>query len=121
MKQTQSIGNQAQEQERPSTQKTARANNEVMPKSTPDKPQVTDDNGNAVDKKKTDAGKGYNETKPTEAGSNIPQPPETKPSKKPAEPKEWMSEKRVHVDEQAKPEEVEKFLKRAKQAENVQG
>jgi len=35
----------------------------------PEKPAITDDAGNPVDKKNEDAGKGYNEKKQTEPGS----------------------------------------------------
>lgn len=122
MKQEQKVGHQSQEQDLESMQQTKIIHHPRTPKNKVDeKPSITNEKGNAVNKHTDDAGKGYNENKPTDAGADVI-------TERPDEEESRLPQKTVTVPASNKPieqqenhEEVEKFLKRAKQAENVQG
>jgi hypothetical protein len=124
MKQTQQIGHQSQEMDVDSVKEKAQIHQSTpAPAMKVDaKPAITNDKGNVMDKQHDDAGKGYNENKPTDSGANHPAPKPHHPDilAVPFEKNEH-SEHHKSLEEQEKHEEEEKFLKRAKQAENVQG
>src|SRR5215211_7560451 len=74
MNQKQSIGSNNQQQGLPDqrNQQTKSPDLNLKPaEGQPEKPAVTDDEGDVVDKHFKEAGKGYSENKPTEPWSNV--------------------------------------------------
>ncbi len=122
MKQEQKIGHQNQEQDVVTMQQKKKLQSSgPQINKVDDKPAITNDEGNAVDKKHSDAGKGYNENQPTDPGSKIvSELPDG--STATGEPDiVTIQPTRQPLAEQENKEEIEKFLRRAKQAENTQG
>ena len=126
MKQEQQLGSKGQQQlanNKLPDQRPDAGNVTVQKEESTEKPAVTNDQGNAVDKKTEDAGKGYSEKKQTEAWSDVPQ---TKQEPQAAEFEDDRDVPLINKDHKVIPQQegdpdVEKHLKRAKQAEDVQG
>lgn len=136
MKQQQSIGSSNQGQALPKHQqeeKTPGVKESVTNQTLqPEKPAITDDAGNIVDKKHQDAGKGYSENKPTEPLRNATpageKPANVAPEHQHPETENVYgpkTEDNIHhkqgFPEQTRDEEKDSFEKRSRQAGNVAG
>lgn len=139
MNRQQSIGSNNQRQGLPANRKeqvNPAEKDQLTPQiQQPEKPAVTDDAGNLLDKKNEDAGKGYSESKQTEAWSNVKANDDTTasavPSKQDIKTEEVYGEgakthhPNLHHDkdfpEQLNQEEKDKYEKRIRQSGNVPG
>lgn len=130
MNQKQNQGGKSQEQNLPGKghekkePENAAGNKKTTPQ--PEKPAVTDDSGNPVDKKLSDAGKGYSEKKPTEPWSDTTPSSDKnqqKDSEKSAE--DTNPAKKIHghkeIPQQLNQEEKENYEKRVRQSGKVEG
>ena len=138
MNQQQSLGSNNQQQGLPDNRnqqtKSAGNNTQQPVAKQPEKPAVTDDSGDVVDRNFKDAGKGYNEPKPTESWSTI-KPHDDNYSDSAPEQQDESHEKvygknsdpgqenlRDHnFPQQANQEEKETYEKRRRQSGNVPG
>jgi hypothetical protein len=137
MNQQQSIGSHNQQQGMPGNgnEQTAPADKPKPNNQQPEKPAVTDDAGNQVDKHSEDAGKGYSEKKPTEPYSE--QSPTDDTSEQAAPEDQSGSSEKVYgagtesqhenfreykpFPHQLSQEEKEAYEKRIRQSEKVAG